>query len=65
MIRQLFAEISLSAFAVIYITRLYDNTLVQPNLEYAKQASTPNLVADAHYLEQIQRLATRLVKGFR
>ncbi len=29
------------------------------------QACSPNLVVDAAYLERIQRLATRLVKGFR
>ncbi len=29
------------------------------------QACSPNLVADADCLEQIQRLATRLVNGFR
>ncbi len=46
-------------FAVLY------NTLVRPHLEYAMQACSPNLVADADCLEQIQRLAMRLVKGFR
>ncbi len=49
----------MSAFAPLY------NTLVRPHLEYAMQACSPNLVADADCLEQIQRLATRLVKGFR
>ncbi len=46
------------AFAALY------NTLVRPHLEYAMQACTPNLIADADCLEQIQRLATMLVKGF-
>ncbi len=59
MIRRSFAELSVSAFAPLY------NTLVWPHLEYAMQACSPNLVADADYLEQIPRLATRLVKGFR
>ncbi len=39
--------------------------LVRPHLEYAAQACSPNLVADADCLEQIQWLATRFVKGFR
>ncbi len=46
------------AFAVLY------NWLVLPHHEYAMQACSPNLVADAGCLEQIQRLVTRLVKGF-
>ncbi len=41
------------------------NTLVSPHLEYAMQACSPNLVAGADCLEQIQRRGTRLVKGFR
>ncbi len=41
------------------------NTLVRPHLEYALQASSPTLVAGVDCLEQIQRLATSLVKGFR
>ncbi len=53
-----FAELSESAFAPLY------NTLVLPHLEYAAPACSPNLVADADCLEQIQRLVTRLVKGF-
>ncbi len=59
MIRRSFAELSVSAFTALY------NTLVRPHLEYAMQACSPNLVADADCLEQIQRLAPRLVKGFR
>ncbi len=59
MIRRSFAELSVSAFAALY------NTLVWPNLEFAMQACSPNLVADADCLEQIQQLATRLVNGFR
>ncbi len=41
------------------------NTLVRPHLECSMQACSPNMGADADRLEQIQRLATRLVKGFR
>ncbi len=41
------------------------NTFVRPHLEYAMQVCSQNLVADADCLEKIQRLATRLVKGFR
>ncbi len=59
LIRWSFAQLSVSAFAALY------NTLVRPHLEYAMQACSPNLAADADCLEQIQRLATRLVKGFR
>ncbi len=54
-----FVELSSSAFPSLY------NTLVQPHLEYVMQACSPNLVADADFLEQIQRLATRLLKGVR
>ncbi len=59
MIRRLSAELSVSAFVLLY------STLVRSNLEYAMQACSPNLVADADCLEQIQRLVTGLVKGFR
>ncbi len=48
MIRRSFIELSVSSFAALY------NTLVRPHLEYAMQACSPNLVADADYLEQIQ-----------
>ncbi len=51
--------LTLSTFAPLY------NTLVRPHFEYAMQACSPNLVAGADCLERIQRLATRLVKGFR
>ncbi len=59
MIRRSFAELPVPAFAPLY------NTLVRPHLEYALQACSPNLVVDADCLEQIQRLATSLVKGCR
>ncbi len=59
MIRRSFAELSVSAFAPLY------NTFVRPHREYAIQACSPNLVAVADCLEQIQRLATKVVKGFR
>ncbi len=59
MIRRSFAELPASVVAGLY------NTLVRPQLEYALQACSPNLVADADCLEQIQRLVMRLVKGFR
>ncbi len=58
-IRWAFAEKSVSAFAALY------NTLVRPDLEYAMQACSPNLLTDVNYLEQFQRLAMSLVKGFR
>ncbi len=57
LIRRSFVELAVSA-------ALY-NTFVRPHLVYAMQACSPNLVADADCLEQIQRLTTRLVKGFR
>ncbi len=59
MIKRPFAEQSVSALASLY------NTLVRPHFEYTMKACSPNVVADADCLEQIQRLATRLVKGFR
>ncbi len=58
MLRRSFAELPVSAFAVLY------NTLVRPHLEYTMQACSPNPVANAGCLEQIQWLAKRLVKGF-
>ncbi len=58
MMRWSFAELSVPAFAPLY------NMLVWPHLEYVMQVCSPNLFADADCLEQIQRLATRLVKGF-
>ncbi len=60
MTRRSFAELSVSTFA----PPLY-STLVRPYLDYAMRAYSSNLVADAECLERIQRLATRLVKGFR
>ncbi len=59
MIRRSFAELSVSTFTPLY------KTLVRLHLEYAMLDWSPNLVADADCLEQIQRLATRLVKGLR
>ncbi len=50
---------SMSTFAPFF------NPLVWPHFEYATQACSPNLAAETNCLEQIQRLATRLVKGFR
>ncbi len=41
MIRQLFAELSMSKFVPLY------NALVRPHLEYAVQACSPNLCANA------------------
>ncbi len=40
------------------------NTLVRPLLEYAMQACSQNLVADADFLEQTLHLETTLVKGY-
>ncbi len=54
MIRLSFAQLSVSAFAPLYNT----------HLEYVMQACSPNLVTDADCLKRIQRLETRLVKGF-
>ncbi len=50
--------ISVSAFAPLY------NTLGRTHIECAMQVCSPNLVGDANFLDQIKRLATRLVKGF-
>ncbi len=58
MTRRSFAELSVSVFALLY------NTLVRPHLEYAMQACLPNLVVNPDCLDEIQRLARRLVKGF-
>ncbi len=57
MIRQSYVKLSVSAFAAI------SNRSVRPHLEYAMQACSPNLVTDTDCLEQLQWLATRLVKA--
>ncbi len=59
-IRRSFAELTVSAFA----PSPFYKTLGRPHLEYALQACSLNLFADADCLGQIQRLATRLIKGF-
>ncbi len=59
MIRRSFQDLSKSAFIPLY------EALVCPHLEYGMPACSPNLVADINHLEQIQRLATRLVAGLR
>ncbi len=56
MIIRSYVELSVPAFAA------NSNRSVRPHLEYAMQACSPNLVTDADCLEQIQWLATRLVK---
>ena len=38
---------------------------IRPHLEYCLQAWSPHLIKDKDCLEQIQRRATRLVKGFK
>ncbi len=48
MIRQSFTETTVPAFSPLY------KTVVRLHLEYAKQACSPNLVADADCLEHIQ-----------
>ncbi len=56
MIRRSFTE--LSAFAVIY------NLLVRPHLEYAMQACSPNLVADADCLSANPAVGDEARQGF-
>ncbi len=57
--KELGCELSVSVFADLY------NTLGRPHLEYAIQACSLNLVADADCLEQTQRLALRVARwGF-
>ncbi len=59
MIRRSFQDLSKSAFIPFY------GALVRPHLEYGMPACSPNLFADINHLEQIQRLATRLITGMR
>ncbi len=59
MIRRSFQDPSKSAFIPFY------GAIVRPHLEYGMSACSPNLAADIHNLERIQRLATRLVTGMR
>ncbi len=58
MIKWPFVELSVSAFAALH------NTLVRPHFECAMHACSPNLVVDADFLEQIQRVGNEARKGF-
>ncbi len=59
LVRRSFFELSKTAFTPLYCA------LVRPHLEYAMEANAPTLRADINQLQRIQRLATRLVRGFR
>ncbi len=59
MIRRSFQDLLKSAFIPL------NGALMRPHLEYGMPACSPNLVTDINHLEQIQRLATRLVTGMR
>ncbi len=59
MVRQLFSELSTSAFIQLYCTML------RPHLESALEANAPTLKADIKELERAERLATWLVRGIR
>ncbi len=59
MIQRSFCELSKTAFTPLYCA------LVRPHLEYAMDVNTPTLRADKNQLERVQRLATRLVRGYR
>ncbi len=56
--RRSFTELSMSAFAVIY------NLLVRPQLEYAMQTCSPNLVADVDCLSANPAVGVEARKGF-
>ncbi len=45
------------------LSTLKIDCIVKPFIEYAKGANIPNLIGDINYLERVQRLTTRLVRG--
>jgi len=59
MVKRHFKELDKEDFMVIY------KAYIRPHLEYCVQAWSPHLIKDKDCLEQIQRWATRLVKGLK
>jgi len=59
MVKRHFRELEKDDFMVIY------KSYIRPHLVYCVQAWSPHLVKDKDCLEQIQRRATKLVKGFK
>ncbi len=59
LIRRSFVTLTPEIFIPLY------STLIRPHLEYAIQASSPYLKKDIDDLERLQRLAPRMVKGWR
>lgn len=58
LIRRSFKELPPQTFRLLYCA------LVRPHLEYCIQACSPYLARDVDHVEKLQRLATRMVKGF-
>ncbi len=59
MMRRGFAELTPAIFRTISLA------MVRPQLDYAVQAVAPYLQKDPKFVERMQRLATRCVKGLR
>jgi len=59
MVKGHFKELDKEDFMVIY------KAYIRPNLEYCVQAWSPHLIKNKDCLEQIQRRATKLVKGLK
>ena len=59
LIRRSFARLTPSIFLPLY------TSMVRPHLEYCVQANSPYLRKDIDHLEKVQRLATRMVAGYR
>ena len=57
--RRCFSKLTVNNFPMIY------KTFVRPHLEYAVQAWAPYLVRDIKHIEDVQRQATRFVRGIR
>ena len=59
MVKRHLKEVDKEDFMIIY------KAYIRSHLEYCVQVWSPHLVKDKDCLEQIQRRATKLVKGFR
>ncbi len=64
-LKRSFAALTPSIFLPLYKVFSSHCTFIRPHLEYAIQASSPILSRDCQALESVQKLAVKLVKGWR